>query len=84
MKARANESVYWPRMNTSIRNTRAGCKTSSRIAPSQPKEPIKFTPSLDWPFQQIVMDLFLVGNHEYFSDRLTWLADSIPPKPWTS
>ena len=73
MKACANESVYCPRMNASIRNTRAGCTYCSRIAPSQPNEPIKFTPSPDGPFQQIVMDLFLVGNHEYLActDRLT-------------
>ena len=40
MKARANESVYWPRMNASIRNIRANCMVCSKIAPSQPKEPI--------------------------------------------
>ena len=65
MKACANESVYWLGMNTSIHKTRAGCTYCSRIVPSQPKEPIKFAPSPDWPFQQIVMDLFLGGNHAY-------------------
>ena len=76
MKARANKSDYWHGMNASIRNTRVGCTFCSKIAPSQPKEPINLTPSPDWPFQQIVMDLFLVGNHEYLAcaDRLTgWL-----------
>ena len=67
MKARANESVYWPGMNASIRNTRACCTYCSMIAPSQPKEPIKFTPSPDWPFQQIIMDLLLVENYEYLA-----------------
>ena len=76
MRARNNESVYWPGMNGSIHNTRVGFTYCSRIAPSQSMEPIKFTPSPDSPFQLIVMDLLLVGNHEYLacSDRLTgWL-----------
>ena len=76
IKACANESVYWPVINASIRKTRAGCTYCSKIAPCQPKEPINLTPSPDWPFQQIVMDLFPVGDHGYLTcaDRLTgWL-----------
>ena len=76
MKARANESVYWPGMNASIRNTRASCMFCTKIAPSQTKEPINLTQSPDWPFQQIVMDLFYVWNRGYLAcaDRLTgWL-----------
>ena len=72
MKVLANESVYWLEMNISNHNTRAGCMYCSRIAPCQPKEPIKFTPSPDWPFQKIIMNFFL----EYLAcaDRLTgWL-----------
>ena len=67
MKARANESIYWSGMNTSIRNTRASCTYCSKTAPSQPKEPINLTPSPDWPFQQIAMDFFHVGNHGYLA-----------------
>ena len=45
----------------------------TKTAPSQTKEPINLTQSPDWPFQQIVMDLFYVGNHGYLAcaDRLT-------------
>ena len=73
MKARANESVYWPGMNASIRTTRANCTECSRIAPSQPREPITLTVSPDWPFQQIVLDLFHAGGQTYLAcaDRLT-------------
>ena len=76
MKARANGSVYWPGMNASIRTTRANCTECSKIAPSQPREPITLTVSPDWPFQQIVLDLFHVGGQTYLAcaDRLTgWL-----------
>ena len=72
----SNESVYWPRMNASICSIRANCTLCLKVAPSQPKEPAHFTPSLDWPFQQIVTDLFHVWNHGYLActDRLTgWL-----------
>ena len=76
MKARANESVYWPSMNASIRSIWANYKVCLNITPSQPREPNILTQSPDWPFQQIVMDLFFVADHAYFAcaDRLTgWL-----------
>ena len=67
MKARANDSVYWPGMNASIRNFRANCSICTTIAPSQPREPITMTPSPEWPFQQIVMDIFHVGHVTYLA-----------------
>ena len=76
MKAHANELVYWPGMDASICSIRANCMACSNIAPSQPWEPIILTQSPDWPFQQIVIDLFYVGDHVYLAcvDRLTgWL-----------
>ena len=73
MKANANESVYWPGMDASICSIRANCIVCSNITPSQPRESIILTQSPDWPFQQIVMDLFYVGDHVYLAcaDRLT-------------
>ena len=76
MKAHTNESVYWLGMNASICNIRASCMFCTKIAPCQTKEPINLTQYPDWPFQQIVMDLFNIGNHGYLAcaDRLTgWL-----------
>ena len=76
MKARANETVYWPGMDSCIRNYRETCRTCVRIAPSQPREPIILAKSPDWPFQKIVMDLFFVEHHAYLAcaDRFTgWL-----------
>ena len=37
MRARANDSIYWPGMNASIRNFRANCSFCTTIAPSQPQ-----------------------------------------------
>ena len=76
MKARANETVYWPGMDTSIRNHRESCSTCVRIAPSQPREPIVLTKSAEWPFQKIALDLFFADEHAYLvcADRFTgWL-----------
>ena len=76
MKARANESVYWPGMDKSISHFHSTCIACSNIAPSQPKEPLILTPSPEWPFQQVVMDLFHVDLSSYIAcaDRLTgWL-----------
>ena len=73
MKARANETVYWPGMDASIRNHRESCHTCIRVAPSQPREPLILTKTPDWPFQMIVMDLFYVEQHVYLvcADRFT-------------
>ena len=73
MKARANETVYWPGMDASIRNHRESCHTCVKVAPSQPREPLILTETPDWPFQMIVMDLFYVEQHTYLicADRFT-------------
>ena len=76
MKARANETVYWPGMDASIRNHRESCHTCVRVAPSQLREPLVLTKSPDWPFQKIVMDIFFVEQHTYMAcaDRFSgWL-----------
>ena len=88
MKARANETVYWPGMDACIRNHRESCGTCNRIGPSLPREPLILSESPDWPFQKIVMDLFFVEQHAYiaFADRFTgWLMlYHLPPGQATS
>ena len=77
MRSRANETVYWPGMDACIRNHRDTCGTCSRIAPSQPREPLVLSETPEWPFQKIVMDLFVVEHHTYLAiaDRFSgWLT----------
>ena len=77
MSARANQSIYWPGMNSCIRNYRANCKTCSTNAPSQHKEPLELTPTPQWPFQQICADYFDIASHSYLSivDRFSgWIC----------
>ena len=73
MNAHTNDTVYWPGINASIHNFRANCPTCTTIASIQPQEPIIMTPAPEWPFQQIVMDIFHIGHVVYraCADRLT-------------
>ena len=76
MQTRANESVYWPGLNASIRNTRQSCRVCTQLAPSQPKEPLLLTDVPQWPFQHICMDMFEHSGHNYLAvvDRYSgWL-----------
>ena len=76
MKTRANNTIYWPGMNASICNFRVNCPTCTTIVPNQPWEPIIMTPAPEWPFQQIVMNIFHICHIAYLAcaDRLTsWL-----------
>ena len=71
MKVHANELVYSPGRHASNCSIRANCTVCSNIA----WKPIILIWS-DWPFQQIVMDLFYIEDHTYLAcaDRLTiWL-----------
>ena len=65
MKACTNDTVDWPGMNASICNFRVNCSICATIVQSQPQEPIAMTPTLKWPFQQIVMDIFHVSYVAY-------------------
>ena len=74
MTARANQTVYWPEMNASIRNHRSMCQSCCQIAPSQSSEPLILTPPPQWPFQQICADYFENEGHSYLTivDRFSY------------
>ena len=73
MLSRANLSIYWPGMESDIHNKRFSCHHCNERAPSQPKEPYCESPGPSYPFQQICIDLFQIGHHQYAScvDRFT-------------
>ena len=76
MQMRANKSVYWPGISSDIRNTRYNCHHCNERAPSNTKEPYCPSAPSNYPFQQICLDFFVVGHHQYMScvDRFTgWL-----------
>ena len=76
MIARATQTMYWPGMTASIRNTRYNCTHCNENAPSQSKEPYCTSPPPQYPFQQICMDYFEMNGHHYLScvDRFSgWI-----------
>jgi histone H3/H4 len=77
MKARANQTVYWPGMDAQMRNFKDSCADCLENSPSQKAEPLMLTPSPEWPFQQICADYFELMNRSYLSivDRFSaWLC----------
>ena len=67
MKARANQAVYWPGLNSSIKNFRMSCVTCISIAPSQPKEPMIMSPPPAYPYQEICGDYFELEGRAYLT-----------------
>ena len=52
-------------LNADIRNYRQVCKVCTEIAPSQPNEPLVLSPTPEWLFQMICIDLFELSNFTY-------------------
>ena len=76
MMRRARQAVYWPGLDEDVAKTRTNCTTCETHAPSSPSEPLIVTPPPDYPFQQVVADLFQLDGSNYlaYADRLTgWL-----------
>jgi hypothetical protein len=67
MRARARNTVYWPGLNSAIRQKRADCSTCNRIAPSQAREPLQMMPQPQFPFQFLCMDAFEMKSQNYLA-----------------
>ena len=74
--ANARQRLFWPRLDASIRQTRAQCRKCNIIAPSQPIEPLMPSSNPEFPFQKTVTDLFDLHGKTYmvYTDRYTgWM-----------
>ena len=67
MRARAKNTVYWPGLNSAIRQKRADCHVCNKIAPSQAREPLQMMPQPQYPFQHLCMDAFEMRGHNYLT-----------------
>ena len=77
VKARANQTVYWPGLSSAIKNARLNCGTCNGIAPSQSVEPLVITKFPEWPFQKVAADYFFIDLHSYlvYADRFSgWIS----------
>ncbi len=76
MKARAKNTVWWPRINKDLEEFLQRCPHCRFMAKSQVKEPLCLTKPPDYPFQSVVADHFEYGGHQYLTiaDRFTgWI-----------
>ena len=76
MLRRARQAVYWPGLEADVNMARRQCTECDYYAPLQAAEPLIMTPPPEYPFQQVVADLFEVSGHRYlvYADRLTgWI-----------
>ena len=67
MRARARNTVYWPGLNSAIRQKRADCIICNKIAPSQAKEPLQMMPQPQFPFQFLCIDAFEMRGQNYLA-----------------
>ncbi|KAG0718517.1 hypothetical protein GWK47_007616 [Chionoecetes opilio] len=76
MLRRARQSVYWPGIDAEVEQKRRQCAVCDTHAPSSPAETLLPTPPPQYPFQQVMADLFQLDGHTYIAvaDRLSgWL-----------
>ena len=73
MKTNARQRFFWPGMNKHLQQVRDNCRRCNEISPSQRKEPLQCTPTPDYPFQQVVSDLFHMSGITYliYADRFS-------------
>ena len=77
MMSRAEDTVFWPGINTDIIKIRGSCLTCVRDAPSQPAGMPTAPPSPSFPFQYVVGDYFSIAGNNYLvlGDRFSgWLS----------
>ena len=65
MNARAQTSVFWPKITIDIENKRKSCFECNRISPSQPASPPFPLIYPDYPFQHICSDYFHYKGQNY-------------------
>ena len=65
MTSRAEASVFWPGITSSIREMRDRCSQCNRMAPSQPNPPPTPPAMPVYPFQSICADFFHYAGNNY-------------------
>ncbi|KAG0723661.1 hypothetical protein GWK47_042256 [Chionoecetes opilio] len=67
MLRRARQSVYWPGIDAEVEQKRRQCAVCDTHALSSPAETLLPTPPPQYPFQQVVADLFQLDGHTYIA-----------------
>ena len=61
----AQETVFWPGINSDIKSTVAACRNCEEARPSLPAEPMMSSPMPDAPFVEIAADVCDYAGHKY-------------------
>ena len=64
-KARANESMYWPKIKYDIEYMCLKCQTCNKFKRKNQKEPLKQYVVPERPFQRVGVDIFEYKNKDY-------------------
>ena len=77
MLSRARQAIYWPGMDHDINNHVQSCLSCRESAPSHVREPILLADIPEFPFQNVVADLFEIESYKYlvYADRLTGFVE---------
>ena len=77
MLARARQTIYWPGMDRDINQHCEKCLQCRKNSPSKQKEPLIPSDIPEYPFQQVVSDIFELNDNTYlvYIDRLTAFAE---------
>ena len=77
MLSRARQAIYWPGMDRDINNHVQSCLSCRESAPSHVREPILLADIPEFPFQNVVADLFEIESYKYlvYADRLTGFVE---------
>ena len=62
---RAQESIYWPNMNSEVKDYISRCEICLTYTPHQQKEPLLSHEVPDRPWAKIATDLFQFENKDY-------------------
>ena len=77
MLSRARQAIYWPGMDCDINDHVQSCLSCQESAPSHVREPIFLADIPEFPFQNVVADLFETQSYKYlvYADRLTGFVE---------
>ena len=83
MKANARQRFFWPGMSAQIQNRRDQCHRCNDTAPSNHKEPLTQPQNPEYPFQQVVTDIFHMVGRKYivYADRLSGWSEVASTNP---
>ena len=75
--SRARQVMYWPGMDREVNIHSETCSDCREAAPSKVKEPLIPAEIPEYPFQNVVADLFEINGYFYLAyvDRLTGFAE---------